>query len=128
MVFSFVYIYDGHNSGPNGPRLMVFIHTDLNDTTGGDSERFRKKAARIRQRGVMPAAPILVGAGGKRQGGTWTLETSGEWSQGLGHLDRALLAQVARRLETKREHAPALPNKLGQETNTVKSERKTIPK
>lgn len=27
----------------NGLRLMVFTHTELNDTTGGDSERFCKK-------------------------------------------------------------------------------------
>lgn len=27
--FSFVYIYDGQTSGPNGSRLMVFIHTEL---------------------------------------------------------------------------------------------------
>lgn len=43
MAFSFVYIYDGQASSPDGPRLMVFIHTEINDTTGGNSECFRKK-------------------------------------------------------------------------------------
>lgn len=43
MAFSFVYIYDGQTSGPDGPRLMVFIHTEINDTTGGDFECFCKE-------------------------------------------------------------------------------------
>lgn len=43
-VFSFVYIYGGQTSGPNGPRLLVFLCTDPNDTMGGilDGKGFAK--------------------------------------------------------------------------------------
>lgn len=65
--FSFVYIYDGQNSGPKGPRLMVFIHTELNDTTGGDFERFAKSRTYTKARSNA-AVYMAVGASGDGQG------------------------------------------------------------
>lgn len=48
----------------SGPRLMVFIHTELNDTTGGGSERFCKKIRTHTTARTNAAAPILVDARG----------------------------------------------------------------